>query len=120
MTELQKLLQVAWEKGLSAGRSSGNSFGMTITITLGKAGRLVVPKPIRESLGLREGTRLRIETSAGKFEAIPEADDVRIQIRDGLPVITGGQPRKKGDIVKAIKAGREERTDRILARSGKK
>ncbi len=88
---------------------------MSITITLGKAGRLVVPKVIREALGLREGTRLRIESSAGKFEAIPEADDVRIEIRDGFPVIGGGGPRKKGDIVKAIKAGREERTDRILA-----
>lgn len=89
---------------------------MTVTAVLGKAGRLVVPKPIRDSLGLREGSRLRLEASAGKFEAIPEADDVEIQIRDGLPVITGGAPRKKGDIVKAIRAGRDERTDRILAR----
>lgn len=93
---------------------------MTITTTLGKAGRLVVPKPIRESLGLREGSRLRLEASSGKFEAIPEADDVRIQIREGLPVITGGAPRKKGDIAKAIKAGRDERTERILTRRKKK
>ena len=93
---------------------------MNITITLGKSGRLVVPKPIRESLGLHEGSRLRIEASAGRFEAIPEADDVQIQIRDGLPVISGGRPRKKGDIVKAIKAGREEREERIRARRGKK
>ena len=89
---------------------------MSITITLGKAGRLVVPKAIRDSLGLREGTRLRIESSAGKFEAIPEADDLRIQVRDGFPVISGGIPRKKGDIVKAIKAGREERAERISPR----
>jgi AbrB family looped-hinge helix DNA binding protein len=93
---------------------------MSITITLGKAGRLVVPKAIRESLGLREGTRLRLESSAGKFEAIPEPDDVQISVRDGFPVISGGRPRKKGDIVKAIKAGREERTDRILAHRRKK
>lgn len=88
---------------------------MSITITLGKAGRLVVPKAIRESLGLREGTRLRLESSAGKFEAIPEADDLQIQMRDGFPVIRGGRSRKKGDIVKALEAGREERADRILA-----
>ena len=98
----------------------GNPFAMSITITLGKAGRLVVPKPLRESLGLREGTRLRLEVSGGKLEAIPEADDVQIEIRDGFPVITGGLPRRKGDIVKAIKAGREERTDRILAHRKKK
>jgi AbrB family looped-hinge helix DNA binding protein len=93
---------------------------MSITITLGKAGRLVVPKAIRESLGLREGTRLRLESSGGKFEAIPEPDEIQIQLRDGFPVISGGRPRKKGEIVKAIKAGREERTDRILANRKKK
>jgi AbrB family looped-hinge helix DNA binding protein len=89
---------------------------MSITITLGKSGRLVVPKAIRDSLGLREGTKLRLESSAGKFEAIPEADDVQIQIRDEFPVIRGGKPRQPGDIVKAIKAGRAERTDRISSR----
>lgn len=98
----------------------GNSFAMSITITLGKAGRLVVPKPLRESLGLREGTRLRLEASGGKIEVTPEADDVKIAMRDGFPVITGGPARKKGDIVKAIKAAREERTDRILAHRKKK
>ena len=55
-----------------------------------------------------------------KLEAIPEADDVRIEIRDGFPVLTGGLPPKKSDIVKAIKAGRDERTDRILAHRKKK
>ncbi len=93
---------------------------MTITTVLGKAGRLVVPKQIRESLGLREGVRLRIEVSAGKFEATPEPDELRIEVRDGLPVISGGAPRKKGDIVKAIKAGRDEVADRALARRKKK
>jgi AbrB family looped-hinge helix DNA binding protein len=88
---------------------------MSITITLGKAGRLVVPKAIRESLGLREGARLRIESSAGKFEVSPESDDVQIEIRGAFPVIRGGLPRKKGDIVKALEAGRDARAERILA-----
>lgn len=92
----------------------GNSIAMSITTVLGKAGRLVVPKTIRDNLGLREGTRLRIVALAGKIEVIPEADDVRIQFREGLPVITGGRARTRGDIVKAIKASREERAERIL------
>ena len=87
---------------------------MSITISLGKAGRLVVPKAIRDDLGLREGTRLRLSVSAGKFEAVPEVDNVRI--KDGFPVIIGGPPRKKGGIVKAIKADREIFTDRMLSR----
>ena len=88
---------------------------MAITVILGKAGRLVVPKAIRESLGLREGARLRIESSAGKFEVSPESDDLQIEIRDAFPVVHGRLPRKKGHIVKAPKAGRDERADRILA-----
>lgn len=92
---------------------------MSISITLGKAGRLVIPKAIRESLGLREGSRLRIESAGGKFEAVLEIDEVEIQMRDGFPGICGGPPRNKGDIVKAIKAEREERTAQRLARRRK-
>jgi len=96
---------------------------MNITITLGKSrGGSSCRKPIRDSLGLREGTRLRIENlGAESFRRLPKADDVRIQIRGGLPVIHRRAGRgKKGDIVSAIKAGREEQTDRILARPRQK
>ena len=88
---------------------------MTATIRIGKAGRFVVPKAIRERLGLREGSRLRIDVSAGKFEAAPEPDEVRIEMRGCFPVIRGGPARKKGDIARAIQAGREERDERIAA-----
>ena len=81
---------------------------MTSTITLGKAGRLVVPKAVRDLLGMREGTKLTLKTSPGKLEVLPEVEEVRIEMRDGFPVILGGPPRKRGDIVQAIKAGREE------------
>ena len=93
---------------------------MTSTITLGKAGRLVVPKSMRDLLGLREGSRLRLKALAGKFEVAPEPDNVRIEMRDGFPVILGGPPRKRGDIVRAIKAGREERQDRVTPRRVRK
>ncbi|HEY1081050.1 MAG TPA: hypothetical protein VGE29_02250 [Prosthecobacter sp.] len=67
-------------------------------------------------LGLREGARLRIEAADGKFEAIPEPEDVRIEMRGGFPVILGGPARKKGDIIRAIKASREERDNRVTER----
>ncbi len=88
---------------------------MKTTIVLGKAGRLVVPKFIRECMGLREGSRLRIEVSAGKIEATPEPDDVRIDLRSGFPLIKGGPARRKGDIVRAIKAGRASRDERLAS-----
>ncbi len=95
-------------------------FDMSITISIGKSGRLVVPKAIRTLLGLREGARLRLEVSAGKFEAVPEPDDVTILMKDGFPVITRGPKRKKGETAKAIKADRELRAASITARRNMK
>ena len=67
---------------------------MTVTITLGKAGRLVVPKAIRDSLGLHEGSRLKLEVQGGKLQAAPEPDPVNIGMKGGFPVIQGGPPLK--------------------------
>ncbi len=92
---------------------------MNITITMGKAGRFVLPKALRDSLGIREGSRLRIEAAGGRFEAVPDRDDTRIEMQAGFPVILGGPPRKKGDIVRAIKATRNEQDDKIASRRRK-
>jgi AbrB family looped-hinge helix DNA binding protein len=92
---------------------------MGITITLGKAGRLVVPKAIRERLGLAEGSRLRLEVSAGQFAAVPIADAVEIRNKDGFPVILGGTKRERGGIVKALQADREAPAQRMAARRRK-
>jgi len=92
---------------------------MSITITVGKSGRIVVPKAIRTSLGLREGARLRMEVFAGKLEAVPEPDDVSILMKDGFPVISRGPKRKKGETVKAIKEDRERRAASLLARKNR-
>lgn len=88
---------------------------MSITITLGKSGRLVVPKAIRDTLGLREGSRLKLETQGGKIEAEPESDPINITLIDGFPVISGTPTLPKGATVAAIKAGREEHQQRLLA-----
>ena len=86
---------------------------MSITITLGKSGRLVVPKAIRDSLGLREGSRLKLEIQGGKIEAEPEADEVEIDLSSGFPVIRTKSARKGLSAVEAIKADRDARIDRL-------
>ena len=72
---------------------------MSVTITLGKAGRLVVPKAIRDSLGLHEGSRLKLEVLGGKLHAAPEPDPVNIELKNGGPVIQSGPELKRGNIV---------------------
>jgi AbrB family looped-hinge helix DNA binding protein len=98
----------------------GILFGMSITITLGKAGRLVVPKAIRDRLGLREGSRLRLEISGGQIQALPEPDPLSIQTQDELPVIRSGPVLKRGTIVRAVHADRDTPGDRMGARIKRK
>lgn len=94
---------------------------MSITITLGKAGRLVVPKTIRDSLGLHEGSRLKLEIQGGKLHAVPEPDPVTIDLKRGFPVIQGGgPPLTHGSIVEAIKADRDSRDERAASRPERK
>lgn len=70
---------------------------------------MVVPKAIRDSLGLHEGSRLRLEVHGGVLAAVPEPDAVRVALEDGFPVIRGGVVRKAGATVAAIKADRQRR-----------
>jgi AbrB family looped-hinge helix DNA binding protein len=90
-------------------RINGNEIAMSISITLGKAGRLVVPKSIRDRLGLHEGSRLKLEIQGGEIHAVPEPDEVTIEFKDGFPAI-GNPP---SDIVQALKAERQERDERL-------
>jgi len=93
---------------------------MSVTITLGKAGRLVVPKSIRDSLGLHEGSRLKLEIQGGKLQAAPEPDPVGIDLTGRFPVIQGGPSLIRGGIVQAIKADRDSRDARVTSRSKRK
>jgi AbrB family looped-hinge helix DNA binding protein len=86
---------------------------MTATITIDAAGRLVLPKAMRDRLHLRAGARLKADVVADKIELTPEPDaDVRIERRGKRLVIVGGPPFDAGA---AIKADREER-DAAIAR----
>lgn len=84
------------------------------TIKIGKSGRLVIPKSLRERLGLREGTRLRVEISAGVLRMEPLPDEIRIENEDGFPIIRGGPVREDDRVVEAIKADREARDGRVV------
>ena len=88
--------------------------GMTSTITIDAAGRLVLPKSIREKLSLRAGSKLDVVLVADKVELIPHAEDVRIEKKQGRLVVAGVP--EPFDAVAAVKAVREERDDRVARR----
>lgn len=93
---------------------------MSITITLGKSGRLVVPKAMRDSLGLQEGSRLRLEVQGGKIEASPESDEVPMIMENGFPVFTGGRKLSARQVVDIIKSDRDSRDERSTPEHRKK
>ena len=86
---------------------------MSTTITLGKAGRIVVPKGMRDLLHLREGSRLRLDVVADKLEVTPEADEISIEKRGKRRVVVGW---KGFDAAKAVTAAREEYLERLEGR----
>ena len=89
---------------------------MSTTITVGKAGRSVVPKIMRDRLHLREGSRLRVEVVADKLEFTPEADAVKIVKRGKRRVVVGW---KGFDAAKAVNEMREEHMDRLAGKHRK-
>jgi AbrB family looped-hinge helix DNA binding protein len=87
---------------------------MTATITIDAAGRLVLPKAMRERLHLSAGARLKAQIVADKIELTPELDaGVRIERTGKRLVIMGGPPF---NAVAAIKADREARDEMIALR----
>ncbi|PTN32891.1 AbrB/MazE/SpoVT family DNA-binding domain-containing protein [Desulfonatronum sp. SC1] len=44
------------------------------TVTLSPKFQIVIPRPVRKSLGLRPGQRMQVLEHAGRVELIPERD----------------------------------------------
>lgn len=60
-------------------------------VTLDKYGRIVVPKPVRDRLGISEGTDLVVEIEEGRLVLRPVPESV-LEERDGLLVSTADVP----------------------------
>lgn len=56
-------------------------------LTIDQAGRVVVPKPLRDELGLESGQRLAARATDGRLEIEPLPLDTRLVEQDGILVI---------------------------------
>ena len=79
-----------------------------VTLKMDKAGRVILPKPVRDRLGLREGSDIEMqETPEGVMLKPVEARPSMVK-KDGLWIHTGKVPLGY-DPVQAIRDDREER-----------
>lgn len=81
---------------------------MTATAEIDKAGRLVVPKKVRDAMRVRAGDRFRVEQRGDEIVLRPELSEGSLARKGGMWVISGRQ-LDNYDIVKLIEDDREAR-----------
>jgi AbrB family looped-hinge helix DNA binding protein len=86
---------------------------MTSKLTIDKAGRVVIPKPLRDQLHLAAGDSLQLESSGDEITLRPIYETAPLQKEQGFWVYRTGRPLKGVDIADWIDKDREERNRRI-------
>lgn len=61
-------------------------------VTMDRAGRIVIPKALRDQLAVEPGQPLRAEVRDGRLEIEAQEMPVELVERDGLLVITPSEP----------------------------
>jgi AbrB family looped-hinge helix DNA binding protein len=80
-------------------------------VRIDSAGRVVIPKPVREELGLSPDTPLQAEVIDGRLELSAPREPAKIVDGPNGPVIaaTGGTPITGEDVRRVLEAVREHR-----------
>ena len=72
-----------------------------------QAGRIVLPKPIRDALGLLPGTRVDISPYGAGAQIVPAGRTARLIEEDGALVAAGETPVDDDVLFALIDAGRK-------------
>ena len=86
-----------------------------MTLKIDKAGRVILPKPVRDRLGLRAGSDIEVEETPEGVVLKPMHHNSAL-VRKGRFLIHNGEIPPGYDIVRAIEDDREERARRVWGR----
>jgi AbrB family looped-hinge helix DNA binding protein len=88
------------------------NYHFTMTITIDGAGRVVIPKKLREQLNLTEGSSLECELEDDAIRLKLAHSHCRLTTKNGILVAQGDdQNAATIDVVKLIKNQRNQRTE---------
>jgi AbrB family looped-hinge helix DNA binding protein len=87
----------------------GNMDGMNATLSIDKAGRLVLPKPVREQLQLAAGDSLELESSEDQIVLRPVRGAGSLRKEQGIWVLRTGQPLSANVVTRTLRQVRDGR-----------
>ena len=82
---------------------------MTTTLTIDGAGRLVLPKPVRDELQLSAGDSLELESSGDEIVLRPVRGAATMRKKQGVWVMSTGKPLSSAVVNETIRKIRDER-----------
>jgi AbrB family looped-hinge helix DNA binding protein len=88
--------------------------GSKHTVDIDKAGRIVVPKPLRDALQLEPGVTLEIESSGEELTLRPVRGQAPLRKKQGVWVFRSGEPLSTDEVDKTLRRVREERQRQTL------
>jgi AbrB family looped-hinge helix DNA binding protein len=83
-----------------------------VETTIDRFGRIVIPKRVRQDLGLREGSVLEIEESGDRILLSVRREQPDLVREEGVLVFTG---EAAGDLEEALAAERRRRSAQLAA-----
>ena len=86
---------------------------MPVTTHLGKAGRIVIPKSLRDDLHLEVGDELALDRQGDSITIKAVRPEPRMKCVDGIWILANGGPEQDFDVVEEIRQMREERSRHI-------
>jgi AbrB family looped-hinge helix DNA binding protein len=88
--------------------------GSKHTVDIDKAGRIVLPKPVRDELQLEPGASLEIESSGEELTLRPVRGKVSLHKKQGVWVFRSGDPLSPDQVDKTLRQVRDERHRQTL------
>jgi AbrB family looped-hinge helix DNA binding protein len=89
---------------------------MNSKLNIDQAGRVVLPKPVRDQLQLEPGESLEMESYEDHIVLRPIRGNAPIRKKRGIWVFRSGTPLAASQVDDAIREVREERADEVSGR----